>query len=333
MLKLLLCLLALAGAAGTWATQATAADAPPCRPDAEAEEFTAELAFNHMPERAVIGLPTHATVYIGHADESGDPDRGTHVAFGPAGETAISHPYFTSYPSAKRSGAETFQQIPVHFGPGDGPAVITVSMVRDGYAADGKYGRCRRTVTSPPITPIEPAVSFAKGERPRVGKWEPDDDEDLSRSVDFEFKTDLCGAERLELTFRISGAKSPYRLTGEPGCQWKTRTRRGPQGLLVWTEEDYGVSVTLDLKTKRTVMKRVSYTVAFSGRQLKTGSFELQMHYKPGRPGYRIYETSPDRYWNVCIREDYEIYSSGGRLYCYVSGIPARRYATVHKLK
>jgi hypothetical protein len=307
-----------------WPAGAIAAS-PACAPGQVDEAFTTHIAFDsqRFPREVIRAVDATAPVYIGHADDSRDPEDVNVVTVEPAGAEPLSHPYRATYPFV-RPGAEAFPDVPLRFEAGDGPAVIRLTLTRQYGYSPTRY--CRVTVSSHPITPIDPELKLLRG-FPGNRRWSGH-----NRGVDFRFDTKNCGAETVALEFRVAGVRRPVSVTSRPGCVWGDRpVIAGPAGVKFVTQTDYGVSVSLELK--RAVTRKVTYRVRFAGDTVRTGSFRLAMRYHRGRPGRRIYDTDFDNYVNICINEGYEIRAHNGRLYCAIPGTPSYWYATVSRLR
>lgn len=74
--------------------------------------------------------------------------------------------------------------------------------------------------------------------------------------------------------------------------------------------------------------QRVPFAIAVAGRVVRRGWFVIERHYTPPQ---RVWETSADRFWNLCIRDGRTISSSGGRLYCTLDETLTRTVRAVRR--
>lgn len=211
-----------------------------------------------------------------------------------------------------RSGTVN-ETIPIKFAPGDSAGVIVIRS----FEVMG----CVQTVTSAAITPVEPTLIVGKA---RSSFWLGNF---RLQSVRFNLGLQLCGDGTMEFGIAYRGRWSWMRA---PGCAvTPSRDYRMHGWLSVLIREPSSMDTKplhqLEITSKRNQRFRRKLTYAFklNGSTVKLGSFTVVRSKVPRRKGEKIFETDFDDYWNFCVREDREVYSQGGRLYCYLPGSPA----------
>jgi hypothetical protein len=83
-------------------------------------------------------------------------------------------------------------------------------------------------------------------------------------------------------------------------------------------ERDLGACLSLTAKRKKQT-RVVDWRIYYDNVLIGAETVRLSNRFIPARKGKGIYYwAGSDGYWNVCIRQNRDVYSRNGRLYCYV---------------
>jgi hypothetical protein len=127
--------------------------------------------------------------------------------------------------------------------------------------------------------------------------------------------------------------------------EWKPANKYYPRGYILWTSVTDLARVTFSPLHKRTVRQTFRFTITIHGAVVGKGSFLVKARHFRRKKGHlvRCHECrqvwdDTDEFFNYCIKEGKELFSSGGRLYCwrgtvsYVGGRRARTEITISRL-
>jgi len=132
------------------------------------------------------------------------------------------------------------------------------------------------------------------------------------------FQVRSAGNTRTALLADQCGGWAKHPLRSQPRS-WTITARNN--------DDDEPSTVQFQLRqAKRNFTQKFSYRVIWHGKTLRSGHVIGVNKY---RRGYRVYSSNFDAYWNTCVNGAYDVYASGGRVYCFVEPVRSQSYRFV----